>query len=169
MLIPVLNGVLIHRLVVKIVAIWISAAKFWDPLTWAPSALLIVGKSWDPKLDTAVKTERKPLASAILLVQADFIYKFYSPAPRTNEVSFFWWLCSQVCPVLWLTSVLYLIFPLVTFLPNFKTSMKIGLMQWFKVLLVTLGSIKDFLLILLCSCVCLVFYRHELSNLSAAQ
>lgn len=64
------------------------------------------------------------MASAVLVVQADFKYKFYSAAPSTNEVSFFGWVCSQVCPVLWLTSALYLIFPLVTFLPNLKNKHK---------------------------------------------
>lgn len=57
-------------------------------------------------------------------MQAYFRYKFYSAVPTTNEVSFFWWVCSQVCPVLWLTSALYLIFPLVTFLSNFKNKQK---------------------------------------------
>lgn len=57
-------------------------------------------------------------------MQAYFRYKFYSAVPSTNEVSFFGWVCSQVCPVLWLTSALYLIFPLVTFLSNFKNKQK---------------------------------------------
>lgn len=161
MLFPILDGILTRRLAVNIVAVWISAAKFWDPLTWAPSALLIVGRSREPKLDTAVKTERKPLASAILLVQADFIYKFYSAVSRTNEVRFFWWLCCQVCPVLWLTSVFYLIFPLVILFPNVKANKKFGLMQWFGMLIVTLGSIENFLLIILCPCLCCMSYTEQ--------
>lgn len=57
-------------------------------------------------------------------MQAYFRYKFYSAVPSTNEVSLFSWVCSQVCPVLWLTSALYLIFPLVTFLSNFENKQK---------------------------------------------